>query len=152
MISVYVEDENKEEACVFFFFSFFLLYSLFFSLSFSPHGGDTTVPSALHLFNKDLLCSKTLIHSAHTLTHTLTHTHTHTSRLLLVTGRKRKKKKVRDWKRLALSLSTLTLMRGERAGWHTEVGMPIMASSASVWHTATCRFGTTILVLSYTCL
>lgn len=73
-----------------FFFSFFLLYSLFFSLSFSPHGGDTTVPSALHLFNKDLLCSKTLIHSAHTLTHTLTHTHT--SRLLLVTGRKMKKK------------------------------------------------------------
>lgn len=40
-----------------------------------------------------------------------------------------------DWKRLALSLSTLTLTRGERAGWHTEVGMPIMASSASMWLT-----------------
>lgn len=52
-----------------------LLPSLF-SLSSSPHGGDTTVPSALHLFNKDLLCSETLIRSVRT------HAETHTSRLL----------------------------------------------------------------------
>lgn len=57
-----------------------------------------------------------------------------------------------DWKRLALSLSALTLTRGGRTGWHTEVGMPIMASSASMWHTPTRRFGATIINLSYTCL
>lgn len=51
------------------------------------------MPSALHLFNKDLLCSETLIRSVRT------HAETHTSRLLFfffVTGCKKKKEKVRD--------------------------------------------------------
>ena len=91
---------------------FFLALSLSLSLSFSPHGADTTVPSALHLFNKDLLCSRTLIQN----------THTHTSRLPLVAdrGEKRKKKKrkktVRDveLETLAASLCQLALLTGER--------------------------------------
>lgn len=68
-----------------------LLPSPLFSLSFPPHGGDTTVPSALHLFNKDLLCSKTLIQSV------CTQAETHTSHLFFfsffffVTGCKREK-------------------------------------------------------------
>lgn len=79
--------------------SFFLLFSLSFSLSFSPHGGDTTVPSALHLFNKDLLCSKTLIQNTHAHTHTITNTHTHTHTQISPSSRhrpRREKKKVRD--------------------------------------------------------
>lgn len=80
---------SSREVGVFFSLFLSLLFSLYFSLSFPPHGGDTTVPSALHLFNKDLLCSKTLIQSSHR------HAKTHTSRLRLVTGREREKK-VRD--------------------------------------------------------
>ena len=66
-----------------------------FSLSFPPHRGDTTVPSALHLFNKDLLCSETLIQSV------CTQAETHTSHLFfffffLSRHRLQKRKKVRD--------------------------------------------------------
>lgn len=50
----------------------------FFSLCFPPHGRDATVPSALHLFNKDLLCSKTLIQSV------CTQAETHTSHLFFL--------------------------------------------------------------------
>ena len=117
---------------------FFLALSLSLSLSFSPHGADTTVPSALHLFNKDLLCSRTLIQN----------THTHTSRLPLVAdrGKKEEKEEKKNSEGCGIgnacrfSLSTRTLdgreeRVEERVGWHTEVGMPITASSASVWHT-----------------
>lgn len=65
----------RSRRVVFFFLPFLPPFSLFSSLSFSPHGGDTTVPSALHLFNKDLLCSKTLIQGAHTHSRARTNTH-----------------------------------------------------------------------------
>ena len=88
------------------FFSLSFSFSLSpSSLSFPPHGGDTTVPSALHLFNKDLLCSKTLIQNTHTHIHThtlslslsLSHTHTHAHISPSSRHRPRKgKKKVRD--------------------------------------------------------
>lgn len=140
--------------------SFFLLFSLSFSLSFSPHGGDTTVPSALHLFNKDLLCSKTLIQNTHAHTHTITNTHTHTrrSRLLLVTGREEKKKRSEGcgignaWR----SLCQLSLWREEREGRLAHRGRNanygLLCLHVAHAHTPTRWFGATIINLSYMCL
>lgn len=139
--------------------SFFLLFSLSFSLSFSPHGGDTTVPSALHLFNKDLLCSKTLIQNTHAHTHTITNTHTHTrrSRLLLVTGREEKKKKVRDVGLETLGALFVNSHSDERResrlahrGRNANYGLLCLHVAHA--HTPTRWFGATIINLSYMCL
>ena len=106
-----------------------------FSLSFPPHRGDTTVPSALHLFNKDLLCSETLIQSV------CTQAETHTSHLFFFfffsfssQAAKEKKSEGCGIGNALRALCQLSLQQGGRAGWHAQAGTPITASSASVTH------------------
>lgn len=90
------------------------------------------MPSALHLFNKDLLCNETLIQSV------CTQAETHTSHLLFFLffhhSAAKKGKKVRDVGLEvlgALFVNSRSNKRG-RAGWRAGAGAPIPASSASV--------------------
>lgn len=108
------------------------------SLSFPPHGGDTTVPSALHLVNKDLLCSETLIQSV------CTQAETHTSHLgffffllvfFLVAGCKREKSEGCGIGNALRALCQLSLQQeeDEPAGTQRQ-HTPITAASAVVSH------------------